>query len=97
MFCPQCGRALALPPGRTLAFPMHICGADGIVYDEKRGRWYGLPEAPDRLCCPGCGAPMEGEPPEPPKRIFVCYQCGITFDRPAGAWFGLAFHAATAP
>jgi len=97
MFCPHCGRALTPPPGRQVAFPMHVCGADGIVYDEKRAMWYGLPEVGTKLCCPGCGAAMDGEPKEPPVRIFVCYQCGITFDRATTSWFGLAYHAAPGP
>ncbi len=76
---------------------MHICGTDGIVYDERRTQWYGLPEVETKLHCPGCGTAMEAEPPTPPVRVFVCYQCGITFDRPTSAWFGLAYHHAPAP
>ncbi len=97
MFCPRCGRALALPPGRSVPFPMHVCATDGIVYDERRSQWYGLPEVEAKLHCPGCGAAMEGEPPTPPSRVFVCYQCGITFDRATSAWFGLAYHSSGAP
>lgn len=92
MYCPICGRALPGPAPAKVPYPMHVCAADGVVYDERRGNWYGLPEIGDRLHCPACGSKMEGEPKEPPTRIFFCYQCGTTYDKVKGAWYGLAYH-----
>lgn len=80
------------PSGRTVAYPMHTCAAEGVVYDERRGSWYGLPEIGDRLNCPACGGAMDAEPKEPPIRIFFCYQCGTTYDRLRGTWYGLTAH-----
>jgi len=94
MFCPLCGRAMSGPTRPTVAYPMHVCAADGIVYDQRRGQWYGLPEIGDTLCCPACGNRMDAEPKTPPIRVFVCYQCGTTFDRSRAAWYGLAYHVA---
>jgi len=85
------------PPARSVPYPIHTCGIDGVVYDERRGQWHGLPEIDRKVFCPGCGAPMEAEPKDPPVRLFVCYQCGITLDRPRSAWFGLAYQSAGAP
>jgi ribosomal protein L37AE/L43A len=97
MFCPICGRALAGPKrGQVVAYPMHICASDGVVYDQRRGAWHGLPEIGDKLCCPACGSAMEGEPKEPPVNIFVCYQCGTTYDKGRKTWYGLAYHAPSA-
>ena len=93
MFCPLCGRALASPSRGPVMYPMHVCAADGVVYDQKRGNWYGLPSIEERLCCPGCGNSMESEPRDAPARVFFCYQCGTTFDKSRGAWYGLAYHA----
>lgn len=92
MFCPICGRAMSAPPPRTVAFPMHICAGDGVVYDQKRDQWYGVPEVGDHLRCPACGSPMESEPKEPPIRIFFCYQCGTTYDKHRSRWYGLSYH-----
>ncbi len=97
MFCPVCGRAMASPRGRDVPFPMHVCAVDGVVFDEKRDRWYGLPEIGEKLCCPVCGQAMEGEPPEPPVRLFFCYQCGTTFDKGRSAWYGIVPHLAGPP
>ena len=94
MFCPLCGRAMTGAPRPTVAYPMHVCTADGIVYDQRRSQWYGLGEIAEKLCCPACGARMETEPKVPPIRIFFCYQCGTTFDRTRGAWYGLSYHVA---
>lgn len=76
---------------------MHVCAADGVVYDQRRQAWYGLPEAGDRLFCPACGHAMESEPPEPPRRLFFCYQCGVTFDKVRNGWYGLTFHEGERP
>ncbi len=92
MFCPVCGRAMSGAERRAVAFPMHVCAVDGIVYDERRGAWYGFPEVDARLCCPACGSVMETEPKEPPIRMFFCYQCGTTYDRQRGSWYGLTYH-----
>ncbi|MGA7923140.1 MAG: hypothetical protein WCA77_04115 [Thermoplasmata archaeon] len=78
--------------GRTVPFPMHVCAADGVVYDQQRDQWYGMPEIGNSLNCPACGGGMEFEPKEPPVRIFFCYQCGTTFDKMGGQWFGLSAH-----
>ena len=83
---------MAPPRSPTVPYPMHVCSADGIVYDQKRAVWYGMPEIGEKLCCPSCGAAMEGGPPEPPIRIFFCYQCGTTYDKQRAAWYGLAYH-----
>ncbi len=91
MFCPVCGRALT-GPARPVAFPMHVCAVDGVVYDARRGRWYGLPAVEDRLHCPACGEGMEPQPPEPPVLLFVCYQCGVTYDRGKAQWYGVSYH-----
>lgn len=95
MFCPICGRALTGPPRAGVAYPMHVCVADGVVYDQRRSTWYGLPEIGEKLCCPVCGAAMDHEPVEPPVRVFFCYECGTTYDRQRGVWFGVAFHEPT--
>lgn len=84
------------PTKPTVQFPMHVCGVDGVVFDERRGSWYGLPEIDSKLCCPICGSAMEVEPKEPPVRMFFCYQCGTTFDKQRTSWYGLAFHLPTA-
>ncbi len=97
MYCPLCGRALSAPATARVPYPMHVCAADGVVYDERRTKWYGLPEIGEKLHCPACGSAMEGEPKEPPTRIFFCYQCGTTFDKLRSVWYGLAYHAPTAP
>jgi hypothetical protein len=78
-------------------FPMFVCAADGVVYDRRRDRWYGMPEVGEKLCCPACGGAMEVEPKEPPAQIFFCYQCGTTYDKPRSMWYGLAYHHAPAP
>jgi hypothetical protein len=96
MFCPACGRALSPPPRQPVPYPMHVCATDGIVYDQKRGQWYGVPEVHDRLCCPACGNAMESEPKGGSPRVFFCYQCGTTYDKSRAAWYGLAFHAGPA-
>ncbi len=88
---------MAPPPRSTVAYPMHVCGTDGVVYDQARSQWYGLPQIGEKLCCPGCGSAMETEPKEPPIRLFFCYQCGTTYDRARGTWYGLAYHAAPIP
>jgi hypothetical protein len=84
------------PTRPAVPYPMHVCGADGVVYDERRDRWYGTPEeVGEKLHCPACGTTMEAAPREPPVRVYFCYQCGTTFDRVRGAWYGLAFHTPT--
>lgn len=94
MFCPLCGRGMAGPPKAAVAYPMHVCAADGVVYDTTRGQWYGIGEVGEKLCCPACGSGMESEPKEPPARVFFCYQCGTTYDKLRKAWYGLAYHRA---
>jgi len=83
------------PSKPKLPYPMHICAADGIVYDERRTQWYGLPEIGETLHCPACGSRMEGTPRDPPVRIFYCFQCGTTFDRVRQTWYGLVYHHAS--
>lgn len=98
MFCPLCGRAMAAPPTHApVPYPMHVCATDGVVYDQKRSQWYGLPPIENRLCCPACGGRMESEPKEPPARVFFCYQCGTTYDKTRSSWYGLAYHSAPVP
>ncbi len=97
MFCPLCGRAMASPSQPAVAYPMHVCATDGVVYDQRRAAWYGLPTIGEKLCCPACGGRMESEPKEPPARLFFCYQCGTTYDKARGTWYGLAYHVASAP
>jgi hypothetical protein len=92
MYCPSCGRIMRGPTAPTVPYPIHVCATDGVVYDERRAAWYGLPELTEKVACPGCGGRMEGEPNEPPVRMFFCYQCGITFDRNRASWYGLAYH-----
>ena len=93
MFCPVCGRAMSGPPkGQIVPYPTHVCSTDGVVYDQRRQQWYGLPEVADKLCCPACGGAMEGEPHEPPVQMFVCYQCGTTYDKARKTWYGLVYH-----
>lgn len=93
MYCPVCGRSMALPPGRSLPYPMHSCAVDGVVYDVRRQRWYGLPDLREGVYCPLCGSAMEGgaSADEPPKLLF-CYQCGVTLDRSQSVWYGLVGH-----
>lgn len=88
---------MAAPPRTTVPYPMHVCATDGVVYDQHRAQWYGLPTIEDRLCCPACGSRMEVEPKEPPVRVFFCYQCGTTYDKARAVWYGLAYHAAPTP
>ncbi len=83
---------MAGPAAPAVAFPMFVCPHDGVVYDQKRDLWHGLPEVDAKLCCPVCGGEMEKEPKDPPHRIFFCYQCGTTFDKERSSWFGLAYH-----
>ena len=97
MFCPVCGRAMAAPPNSRVPFPMFICANDGIIYDQKRTAWYGVPEIEGRLHCPACGSAMDSEPKVPPVRIFFCYQCGTTYDRTRSLWYGLAYHHPSGP
>jgi hypothetical protein len=92
MYCPICGRAMTGPARPKLPYPMHVCASDGVVYDERRTTWYGLPEIERSVHCPACGAAMESAPKEPPVRVFFCYQCGTTYDRVRGTWYGLAYH-----
>ena len=92
MFCPVCGRTLSGPPTPTVPFPMYICAYDGVIHDQKRDLWHGLPEAPSKFFCPVCGGVMEVEPKAPPHRIFYCFQCGTTYDRERTTWFGLAYY-----
>ncbi|HEV2231598.1 MAG TPA: hypothetical protein VGS18_05385 [Thermoplasmata archaeon] len=92
MFCPICGRGMAGPQRAAVAFPMHVCGVDGVIYDQRRSQWYGLPEIGEKLCCPACGARMDTEPKGPPVRVFFCYQCGTTYDRNRSTWYGIAYH-----
>lgn len=80
------------PASPAVAYPMFICATDGVVYDQRRDSWHGLPEVEGKLCCPICGNSMEREPKEPPHRIFFCFQCGTTFDRERSTWYGLAYH-----
>lgn len=92
MFCPICGRGMAGPQRSAVAYPMHVCGVDGVIYDQRRSQWYGLPEIGEKLCCPACGSRMDTEPKEPPVRVFFCYQCGTTYDRNRSTWYGIAYH-----
>jgi hypothetical protein len=80
------------PKTPAVPYPMHICAADGVVYDRRRDKWYGTPEVGDKLCCPACGGAMDSEPTEPPIRIFFCYQCGTTYDKVRASWYGLSAH-----
>jgi len=97
MFCPTCGRALVGPSNPRVPYPMFVCAAEGVVYDQRRAQWYGLPEIGEKLHCPACGSAMEGEPKDPPVRIFFCYQCGTTYDRSRSAWYGLTYHHPSTP
>ena len=92
MFCPVCGRAMTGPAKPAVAYPIYVCSAEGVIYDLRRGQWHGLPEVGEKLCCPACGAAMEGEPKEPPTRMFFCYQCGTTYDKSRSVWYGLTYH-----
>jgi predicted nucleic acid-binding Zn ribbon protein len=92
VFCPVCGRALVGPASPTVPFPIFVCPHDGVIHDQRRELWHGLPDAIPKLHCPICGAAMEFEPKDPPHRIFFCYQCGTTYDRERSAWFGLAYY-----
>ncbi len=85
---------MAGPANPAVAYPVFVCAADGVIFDQRRAEWHGMPEVRDRLCCPACGAPMEREPKDPPARMFLCYQCGTTYDRTRAVWYGLAYHAA---
>jgi len=92
MFCPVCGRVMSGPSSGKVPYPMFVCGQDGVVYDQRRDAWHGLPEVREKLCCPICGGTMEVEPKQPPHRVYFCFQCGTTYDKEQGTWYGLAYH-----
>jgi hypothetical protein len=92
MFCPVCGRTLVGPAAAEVPFPIFVCSHDGVIHDQRRELWHGLPDEPAKLHCPVCGAAMESEPKTAAARIFFCYQCGTTYDRERHAWFGLAYY-----
>ena len=97
MFCPLCGRTMNGPPNPGVPYPIFVCTVEGVVFDQRRAEWHGIPESLEKLCCPACGHPMEREPKEPPVRMFFCYQCGTTYDRSRPAWYGLAYHQPSGP
>jgi hypothetical protein len=82
------------PEPSTVPFPMFLCVVDGVVYDLRRVGWYGLPEGMEKVHCPACGHPMEGEPKQGPAQLFLCYQCGTTYDRGRNQWYGVSYHHA---
>ncbi len=88
---------MAPPPRANVPFPMHVCATDGVVYDQRRAQWYGLPAIGPTLCCPACGQRMESEPKDAAPRVFFCYQCGTTYDKAREAWYGLVYHLAPPP
>jgi hypothetical protein len=93
MFCPVCGALLANPARAGSPYPMHVCTADGLVYDQTRNLWYGLPENLNAPHCPVCGMAMETESARGPPTLHFCFQCGVTYDGRRKAWYGVLGHA----
>jgi len=90
-YCPICGAELISPARPGVAYPMHFCSVDGVVFDERRNLWYGFAEPPAQIHCPNCGLKLEGEPKDAPAMYF-CFQCGVTYDRSRKEWYGMSLH-----